>query len=589
MTAKLDDIDHMHSISSFTVSIYDRGYTSWSFHSDASKLPLSLTDYPVLSELNPLNEKWFNGDVVSVSDNKCTLVSSVYKTQQHIPGVLILEGNKTYGRTPNNKRLYYKCIPYDSGLPAFLIPYNAPVGFSKVQVNNYVTFHFDNWNGKHPYGILTETLGSVDNLEAFYEYQLYCHHLNISIANLTKTTQSMLKECSVDDYITRIIQNPDFQMEDRQAEYVFSIDPSGSVDFDDAFSIQTTEDNNYRVSVYIANVFVWLETLGLWFEMTDRPSTIYLPDRKRTMLPTKLSDELCSLQENQIRFALAMDIIIDRNGSIVAEHPPKYRNTAIRVKRNFVYEEPSLLKNPHYNTLYALSKLMDPNINDSHDVVAHFMVLMNAKVGDYMKTREIGIFRSAAFTNPVDITKKIHGLTSETSRLIHSWNNTTTQYTTFNPDTRIQHDLMGLDAYVHITSPIRRLVDLLNQIILCKSVGIVTSLSVGAETFVMEWLSEMDYINYRMKSIRKVQIDCELLTRCVNTPEIMDIPHMGIVIDKGKQTDTLYSYTVYIEDIKMMSRVSTEVDYALYTKVNCKLYLFQDEDKVRNKIRTVIL
>jgi hypothetical protein len=75
----------------------------------------------------------------------------------------------------------------------------------------------------------------------------------------------------------------------------------------------------------------------------------------------------------------------------------------------------------------------------------------------------------------------------------------------------------------------------------------------------------------------------------VNTPEIMDIPHMGIVIDKGKQTDTLYSYTVYIEDIKMMSRVSTEVDYALYTKVNCKLYLFQDEDKVRNKIRTVIL
>jgi hypothetical protein len=69
----------------------------------------------------------------------------------------------------------------------------------------------------------------------------------------------------------------------------------------------------------------------------------------------------------------------------------------------------------------------------------------------------------------------------------------------------------------------------------------------------------------------------------------MDIPHMGIVIDKSKKTETVYSYTVYIEDIKMMSRISTEVDYALYTKVHCKLYLFQDEDKVRNKIRTVIL
>ena len=35
----------------------------------------------------------------------------------------------------------------------------------------------------------------------------------------------------------------------------------------------------------------------LWRSFTKRVSTIYLPDKKRPMLPTILSDCLCSLQE----------------------------------------------------------------------------------------------------------------------------------------------------------------------------------------------------------------------------------------------------------------------------------------------------
>ena len=92
-----------------------------------------------------------------------------------------------------------------------------------------------------------------------------------------------------------------------------------------------------------------------------------------------------------------------------------------------------------------------------------------------------------------------------------------------------------------------------------------------------------------MKSIRKVQTDCELLTKCVSSPEIMEDIHQGILFDKNQKTDTQFTYMVYMEDLKMLSRITTETNYALYTKVICKLYLFQDEDKVRNKIRTVVL
>jgi len=580
----------MCSISSFTVSIHNRDYSSWSFYADnTDKEPINVMNYPALANVVPLSEKWLNGDVIRVTDTQVTVVKSMYSKSKNIPGVLILDGNKTYGRTQNNKRLYYKCIPFDRGLPAFLIPYNAPIGFSKVQTNHYVTFHFDNWSGKHPCGILTETLGKVDDLDAFYEYQLHCNFLNVSTTQFTKNTNALFKQCSANDYIKQITQNPDFHIEDRQSEYIFSIDPAGSVDFDDAFSIQPLLLEQYRVSIYIANVYVWIETLNLWNEMTTRPSTIYLPDRKRTMLPTILSDEICSLQEDQPRFALAMDIIVDRDGRIDTSIPPRYANVIIRVKKNYVYEEPKLLKNTHYKTMFDLSKRMDASIIDSHDVVAHFMVMMNSTVGSYMKTREIGIFRSATFTQPTDLAQPIEGLSVETGRIVRSWKNTNTQYTRFRPDEDIQHAIMGIDAYVHITSPIRRLVDLLNQMILCQATGIVTSLSDHANQFLIEWLKEIEYINSTSKSIRKVQMDCELLTKCTSYPELMDKSHDGIVIDKDRINEKLFSYMVYIEPLKMMTRVKTETDYVLHSNVSCKLYLFQEEDKVINKIRTVIL
>ena len=83
--------------------------------------------------------------------------------------------------------------------------------------------------------------------------------------------------------------------------------------------LKNNEQIGWRVSIYIANVFLWLETLDLWKTFSHRVATIYLPDRKRPMLPTVLSDTLCSLQENQNRFALAMDIYIDMEGNFLED------------------------------------------------------------------------------------------------------------------------------------------------------------------------------------------------------------------------------------------------------------------------------
>ena len=83
-----------------------------------------------------------------------------------------------------------------------------------------------------------------------------------------------------------------------------------SKDFDDAFSVKKIDSDKTIVSVYIANVSLWMEAMNLWDSFSERISTIYLPDQKRPMLPSILSDCLCSLIEGEQRFAFTMDIII---------------------------------------------------------------------------------------------------------------------------------------------------------------------------------------------------------------------------------------------------------------------------------------
>ena len=85
--------------------------------------------------------------------------------------------------------------------------------------------------------------------------------------------------------------------------------------------------------------------MGLWRSFSTRVSTIYLPDRKRPMLPTVLSDCLCSLQEQQVRFAFAIDIEIKDNEIIDIS----FNNCSIKVVKNYRYEEDSLLYMKDYN------------------------------------------------------------------------------------------------------------------------------------------------------------------------------------------------------------------------------------------------
>ena len=277
----------------FKINIDSRNYDSYTFIDVKT-----MTDEKDIKTVNPLKEKLFNHDIFTIIDNKCNLLHSTVKSSTYIPGVLVLKNNRKFGRY--KQKFLYKCIPDDKRLPIFLIPYNMKQGFHKNYVNKYVIFKYKNWDYKHPYGELVNVLGNVSSLDTFYEYQLYCKSLYASIQKFTKETMKQLKEHSQDYFIEMIKEK--YKLENRVGRDVITIDPKTSKDFDDAFGMVET-DTEYIISIYITNVTMWLDVLNVWSSFTERVSTIYLPDRKRPMLPTILSDTLCSLKEHDIKFA----------------------------------------------------------------------------------------------------------------------------------------------------------------------------------------------------------------------------------------------------------------------------------------------
>jgi len=466
------------------------------------------------------------------------------------------------------------------------------VGFSKVFVNQYVTVNFSEWKDKHPRGVISQLIGPVEVLDNFYEYQLYCKSLNASIQNFTKNTSKALKSHPHDAFIENIrVKYPDIIDRTNNTEWnIITIDPPNSQDFDDAFSIRTLENGMQQLSIYISNVTIWMDVLNLWDSFSRRISTIYLPDRKRPMLPTILSDCLCSLQEKHTRLAIVMDLIID--GEVITDI--KYSNCMIRVTKNYCYEEHALLESKNYNAILETTQTLSKNykyinnVRNSHEMVCYLMILMNYNTAKNLITHKNGIFRSTIMKKEISVPDS---LPEDVGKFIKIWNSSAGQYIDvgcLEEGQTISHDLLEMDAYVHITSPIRRLVDLLNIIQFQKNTGII-KLSENAGLFYKKWIDDLEYINTTMRSIRRVQSDCNLLHMCSTTPEIMERNYTGYVFDKIVRNDGLFQYVVYLPELKLASRVTFRENIDNYALREYKLYLFHDEEKFKKKIRLQLL
>ena len=192
-----------------------------------------------------------------------------------------------------------------------------------VQILNYGS------EERKPEGKIVEILGhkndpGVDILSIVKQYEIPSVFPPEVMAQTEKMPDAVSEECM------------DSNRLDLRNLPTVTIDGEDAKDLDDAITL-TKKDGTYHLGVHIADVSHYVqENTPLDQEAVKRGTSVYLVDRVIPMLPHKLSNGICSLNEGQDRFALSCLMDIDAHGKIVGY---QIAETLIRVNHRMSYTE----------------------------------------------------------------------------------------------------------------------------------------------------------------------------------------------------------------------------------------------------------
>lgn len=165
--------------------------------------------------------------------------------------------------------------------------------------------------GKKPEGKIVEIIGNidvagVDMLSIIKQYNLPNEFPKPVLDEAKKISQ----EVSLDDIKGR---------KDFRGETIFTIDGEDAKDLDDAVSVEKTKSGTYILKVHIADVSHYVKASSLIDkEAVIRGTSVYMLDRVIPMLPKKLSNGICSLNEGENRLTLSVIMEIDKNGNTIS-------------------------------------------------------------------------------------------------------------------------------------------------------------------------------------------------------------------------------------------------------------------------------
>ncbi|MDQ3014397.1 MAG: ribonuclease R [bacterium] len=157
------------------------------------------------------------------------------------------------------------------------------------------------------------------------------------------------------------------ERKDFRGTFTCTIDPADAKDFDDALSLKELPAYSkagvgggpfYEVGVHIADVAHYVRSgTELDREALRRATSIYMVDRTIPMLPEVLSNDLCSLNPNEDKFAFSAAFVMDMEGNV---HERWFGRSVINSDKRFSYEEAQKsldTKGLHFEILDTLNKI----------------------------------------------------------------------------------------------------------------------------------------------------------------------------------------------------------------------------------------
>ena len=159
--------------------------------------------------------------------------------------------------------------------------------------------------GRSLRGEVTRVLGPPDDPRNVYEA------LFASIDTSRGFSQKVEEEA-----VAAARRAPD-EREDLRRLATVTIDGADAKDFDDAISVERTEDGGYRVWVHIADVTHYVRPGSrLDREARRRGNSVYLPGTVAPMLPAQLSEEVCSLRPGEEKATVTVEMEVSPSGEV---------------------------------------------------------------------------------------------------------------------------------------------------------------------------------------------------------------------------------------------------------------------------------
>jgi ribonuclease R len=188
--------------------------------------------------------------------------------------------------------------------------YIYPDRTKKARPGQQVLVRIDEWPAADltPEGHVTKVLGFPD--EPGVDIQRVIHEHNLPL-NFPRRVLAEVRTLPAEITAGELEGRRDFR-----ETITFTIDPEDAKDFDDAVSLEETLDG-WRIGVHIADVahYVRPET-ALDRDAYERGTSVYLVDRVVPMLPTRLSNDLCSLKPKVDRLTMSCLAEITRDGEV---------------------------------------------------------------------------------------------------------------------------------------------------------------------------------------------------------------------------------------------------------------------------------